>query len=62
MKLLLEIIGILVAGAGFGLVAVHFRLFDNLWAVIILGIVIIALIVYGMYLSKKMGEEDDWEG
>lgn len=62
MKLLLEIIGIIVAGAVLGLVAAYFRLLDNIWAVIILGMVISALIVYGMYLGKKIWEEDDWPG
>lgn len=62
MKLLLEIIGIIIAGAVLGLVAAYFRLLDNIWAVIILGIVIIALIVYGMHLGKKTWEEDDWPG
>ncbi|HAK58830.1 MAG TPA: hypothetical protein DCO77_00380 [Nitrospiraceae bacterium] len=60
MKLIVEIISIIVAGAVLGLVAAYFRVLDNIWAVIILGIVIIALIVFGMHLGKKMWEEDDW--
>ena len=60
MKLLFEIIAIIVIGAGLGLAASYFRLLGNPWVVIILGVIIIALIVYGVYVQKKIGEEEDW--
>ncbi len=48
-----------IGGILLGLIAAHLRLLDSTVAVVVLAAIVIALIVYGVVVSRQIWRDDD---